>query len=343
MLCPEVWNFPPPKVITSYKKCANLETVISAVERNCFYKSAIVTCPDELHTPQQIADILLEDNDYYTVFNCSLTEFLEPIFIQNFVKAGKLYCLTADTNCIVQNCAAITPDGVLTLNILDSIYQTLGLEGNKCSHSYYQIKVNLIDLTRLKIVERTRKALSKIKSFNFYVSWEPDKINICPSSIAKYFCDRNFEVSCHSLEVQKITPDVREIPTLIDCEIEEIVEWIGMLAHGAELWPTEGYVSSYSEPECASPLQSSRISLLIIKGFLTPNILSNACKSLADYVESRELKDYWSSISIQSVEDSLWQWSTSSPKMFQPQNTSCNFFFSQGGCTMYSIGQLKYS
>ncbi|XP_026488521.2 uncharacterized protein LOC113395170 [Vanessa tameamea] len=340
MLCPEVWSFPPPKVITSYKKCANLETVISAVERNCFYKSAIVTCADELHTPQQITEILLEDTDYYKVFNCPLTEFVEPAFIQNFVKSGKLYCLTADVNCIVQNCAAITPDGVLTLNILESTYQTLGLEGSKCPHNYYQVMINLVDI---KNVERTRKALSKIKSLNFYVSWEPDKNNVCPSSIAKYFCDRNFEVSCHSLEVQKITPDVREIPTLIDCEIEGIVEWIGMLAHGAELCPTEDYVSSYSEPECDSPLQSSRISLLIIKGFLTPNIISNACKSLADYVESRELKDYWSSISIQSIEDSLWQWSASSPKMFQSQNSSCNFFFSEGGCAIYSIGQLRYS
>lgn len=340
MLCPEVWNFPSPKVITSYKKRINLEAVTESVELNSFYKSAIITCPDELHTPQQIADILLEDSDYYKVNNCSLDEFLDPIFIHNFVKAGKLYCLTSDTNCIVHNCAAVTPNGILTLHLLEPIYQTLGLEGRKCPHNYYEVKIDLINL---KNYEKTRKALRKLHTFSFFISWEPDTDTICPSSIAKYFCDINLEVTCHSLEVKKVTPDIKSIPTLVDTEIEEMVEWVGMLAHKGDLRPTEGYVSLYCEPECSAPLQTSRISLLIVKGFLTPNILSNVCKSLSDYVVSRDLENYWASISIQSMENSLWQWSPSSPKMFQAQNCSCNIFFCKDCCTLFSIGQLKYS
>ncbi|XP_045769902.1 uncharacterized protein LOC123870589 [Maniola jurtina] len=340
MLCPEVWNFPPPKVVTTYQKCLAFDAVAQVVELNNFYKSAVITCPDELHTPQIVEDALLEDSDYYKVTNCPLTEFLDPVFIQNFVKAGRLYCLTTNTNCIIQNCVAVTPDGILTLHILENIYQTLGLEGTKRPHKFWEVK---IFLNNLKNMDRVKRALEKLKSFDFNISWVPDAENVCPSSIAKYFCDKSYKVSTHNLIVQKLTPTIKEVPALEGSDIDEIVEWIGMLAHNADLSPTEGYISSYSEPECINPIKTSRISLLIVKGFITPNIIVNTCKLLADYVKSRELESYWASISIQSVEESLWQWNVSSPRMFQSQNASCNIFFTPDKHMLYSVGQLKYS
>lgn len=339
MLCPEVWNFPPPKVIRTYKKNEDYETVKKIININNFYKSAIVVCPDEINIPQDIEHTLLEDTDYYKVFNCPLIEFMNPIFIQKFVKAGKLYCLSDTNNCIVENCFAITPDGILTLHVLAPLFQTLGLEGLKRSHNYYEIR---IDLVNLKNIDRIRQALKKMKTFNFYISWEPDTETICPSSIAKYF-NENFRVTCNSFEVERLRPEIDNIPTLIDTEIEEMVEWVGMLAIGGELSPKESYVSTYSVPECVTSLESTRISILIVKGFLTPNLLQNTCAILFEYANSRELENYWASISIQSMEDSLWQWNLSSPRMFCSQNCSCNIFFCDKTCTIYSIGELKYS
>ncbi|CAH0719779.1 unnamed protein product, partial [Brenthis ino] len=339
MLCPEVWNFPPPKVITVQKKDGDFESVSKIVNLNNFYRSAIIVCPDEINTPQFIEDALLEDSDFYEVFNCPLVEFIDPIFIQNFIKSGKLHLLS-DSNCIIENCAAITPDGILTLHVLSPLYQTLGLEGIKCRNNYYEMK---IDLKKLKNIDRVKKALIKMKTLNFFVSWVPDTEDVCPSSIAKYLCDKRIFVSCHSLEVQRLNPEIKEIPTLADSEIDEMVEWVGMLALGADLSPTESYISTYSEPECAATIKSSRISVLIVKGFLTPNLISNTCQLLSDYASSRELENYWASISIQSIEDSLWQWSTSTLRVFCPQNCSCNIFFSRESSTVYSIGQLKYS
>lgn len=340
MLSPEVWNFPAPEAVSSHRKSLTLNAVAQIVELNNFYRSAIITCPDELNTPQNIEEALLEDSDYYRITNCPLTEFLDPIFIQKFVKSGQLYCLTTNTKCITQNCAAVTPDGVLTLHILENIFQTLGLEGMKRPHRFYEIKICLKDL---KNIDRVKRALEKLELFDFNISWVPEEENICPSSVAKYFCDRNYRVSSHSLSVERLTPDIKQVPTLQGCDIEEIVEWTGLLAHNADIAPTEGYISSYVEPECDTPIKTSRISILIVRGFLTPNILVTTCKLLEEYVRSRELEDYWVSLSIQSVEESLWQWNTSSPRIFQSQNASCNIFFTVECHSIYTVGQLKYS
>lgn len=339
MLCPEVSNFPPPKVITSFKKCENLEPIHKVIKMNHFYKSVVITCPDEVQTPPLIQEQLLEDSDYYKITKVSLTEFLEPTFVEGFVKKGELRCLSADRNCIIQNCAAVTPDGVLIIHVLEYVFQTLGLEGTKRPHNFYEVTINL---KSLKHVNKIKWSLSKLELFDFYISWEPNQEDICPSSIAKYFHDRNINVTLCSLEITKVNPSITEVPCL-DVEIEEMVEWVGMLAHDVDMSPTDTYISTYSQPESDNALKSNRISLLIVKGVLTPNVLSDVCKSLSEYTSSRELDNYWTSISIQSHENSLWQWNPSSPKMFQSHDSSCNVFFTKSGNKLYSVGQIKYS
>lgn len=340
MLCPEVWNFPPPKVMVTHRENQDLESVNKTVNMNHFYKSLIVTCPDEIQTPSFIRDILTEDTDYYKLTDCSLTEFVEPIFIESFVKTGKLYCLSADRNCIVQNCAAITPEGFLTLHIPDYIYQTLGFEGTKRPHNFYEVK---IDLKTMKNKDKVRSGLQKLESFDFYITWEPNNEDICPSSIAKYFSDQNINITVHSLKTKNISPSLTEIPTLKDVDAEEMVEWIGLLAHEVDVSPTEPYISTYSQPESENALKTGRMSILIVKGFITPSLLCRVCEKLSEYVMARETENYWASISIQSDENSLWQWNACSKKMFQAHDSSCNIFFTHNGHILYSIGQLKYS
>ncbi|XP_072932941.1 ribonuclease P protein subunit p40-like [Epargyreus clarus] len=339
MLCPEVSNFPPPKVYSFQKQNESIEKVTNLIQMNNFYKSVIITCPDELST-DFVQDIISEDSDYYRISNCSLTEFVDRDFIEYFVKNGKVTCLSADKNCIVQNCVAITPDGVLTLHILEFIYQTLGLEGCKRPHNYYEVK---IDLKSLKHFEKMKNVLSKLELSDYFLSWEPHNHKVCPSSIAKYFCDRKISVSVHSITFTKISPEINQVPTLVDAEIDEVVEWMGMLAHQADINPTEDYISTYIEPECETPIKTTRISILVAKGFITPTTLNKVSQCLTEYVASRELENYWVAMSIQGNEESLWQFSPASPRMFQSHNCSCNIFFTQNGCTVYSIGQLKYS
>lgn len=339
MLCPEVWNFPPPKVMVTHRENQDLESVNKAINMNNYYKSLIVTCPDEIHTPSFIQDIITEDTDYYKLTDCSLTEFVEPVFIESFVKTGIVHCLTTGRNCIIQNCAAIS-NGHLILNILEYTYQTLGFEGTKRPHGFYEVK---IDLKTIKNYSKVQSGLQKLEQFDFYLAWEPNNKDICPSSIAKYFSERGINVSVHSLKTRNVSPSVTEIPSIKDVETEEMVEWIGLLAHDADVSPTEAYISTYTQPDSENALKTGRISILLAKGFITPSMISNICEKLSEYVLARETKNYWASMSVQSDDNSLWQWNTSSPKMFQAHDSSCNVFFTQNGHVLYSIGQLKYS
>ncbi|XP_053604552.1 ribonuclease P protein subunit p40-like [Plodia interpunctella] len=289
--------------------------------------------------PASVEEVLLEDNEYYRISNCSLTEFLEPTFIESFVKNGDVYCLS-DRNCIIQNCAAVTPNGVLTLHILEFIYQTLGLEGTKRPHNYYEVS---IDLKKLRHTDKLRNSLKKLEYFDFYISWEPRNGDICPSSIAKYFNDRNITVTLCTLNVKKVTPTICEIPTVHDTDVEEMVEWVGLLAHNVDFSETENYISTYSPPISENSLKSTRISVLIVKGLFTPTTIVKACKNLSEYVASRDLENYWTSISVQSWEDSPWRWNVGSPMMFQSHDSTCNIFFTHSQNILYSVGQLKYS
>ncbi|XP_073955210.1 ribonuclease P protein subunit p40-like [Choristoneura fumiferana] len=340
MLCPEVFNFPCPKVVSSSKNYENCEAAMKTIKMNYFYKSLIVTCPDEMHVPNFIEEMITEDTDYYKITKCSVTEFIDVNFIDNFVKKGKLYCITADKNCVVQNCAAVTPDGVLTLHILDFVFQTLGLEGKKQPHNYFEIR---IDLKNLRHTDKLYSNLCKLETFNFFVYWEPNNEDVCPSSIAKYFYDKNVNVTVCPIKLKHLSPEIEEVPALEDVDSDEMTEWIGMLAHNADLNPTENYISSYSQPESEHALKTTRIALLISNGMFTPYHLERICKKIEEYVANRELNNFWACVSIQSFENSLWQWGPSSPRMFQAHDSTCNLFFSHAGIIEYSIGQIKYS
>ncbi|KOB68702.1 Ribonuclease P protein subunit p40 [Operophtera brumata] len=287
MICPEISNFPPPKTMGTSKQNVSLEYVTKTINLNSFYTSLVITCPDEIQTPGAIEDIVTEDSDYYKITGCSLTELVEPMFIENFVKKGSIYCLSANRSCMVQNCVAITPDGYLTVHVLEFIYQTLGLQGTKRPHNYYEVK---IDLKTLKQHSKVKQSLSKLELFDLYITWEPHEETVCPSSIAKYFCDRNINVSVQTLEFKEITPDISEIPSIKDVDAEEMVEWIGMLAHGADLAEPETYISTYYEPESESSLKSTRISLLIVKGFIPSPLHSESGQLVAvELVQSEDV------------------------------------------------------
>ncbi|XP_014357068.2 uncharacterized protein LOC106709729 [Papilio machaon] len=339
MLSPEISNFPAPKVITVHKTNQNTDSVTEAIKVNSFYKSVIITCPDEINVPSSLEEIITEDSDSYKLSGCPLTEFVDNVFIESFVKNGNLYCLSADRNCIVKNCAAITPDGILTIHVLEYTYQTLGLEGSKRPHNYYEIS---IDLKNIRNIDRVKQGLRKLGTFDFNIYWEPNSEDVCPSTVARYFHDKNVDVTLCSLKTKKLSPQITRVPSLEDVEIEEIVEWVGMLCHNANLNPDEAYISTYSEPECSTPLETSRIALLVVRGFLTSTLIVELCNKLSEYVSSRSLSNYWACLSVQS-EDTLRRWNYCTPRMFLPHNTSDNMFFTQEGHITYSIGQLKYS
>ncbi|CAG9787544.1 unnamed protein product [Diatraea saccharalis] len=340
MLCPEISNFPLPKVITCIKENEDFDFIQKSIRMNNFYESVILTCPHEMNVPNTVQEKILEDNEYYRVESCSITEFLVPTFIESFVKNGRLYCLSVNRNCIIENCAAITPEGILTLHLLKFVYQSLGLEGTKRNHDFYEIE---LDLKKLRHIDKFHSSLSKLEPFDFNILWEPNNVNVCPSSIAKYFDDRGVSVALSPLVVKKISSTITEIPVLQDVPINEMHEWIGMLAHKVSMDQKEAYISSYEQPNSDNALRSNRISIIIVKGFFTPTIIEQVCQSLTEYVSTKDIKHYWASCSFQSCDNCPWRWKMSSPVMFQSHDCSCSIFITNKSFKMYSIGQLKYS
>lgn len=339
MLCPEVCKFPEPKIITSIQNNLDLETTKKTVRLNNFYRSLVIACPDENHTPDFIQEVATDDCDYYKVFDCPVTTFMESTFIEKFVKNGTLFALSADSDCIVQNCAAILPDGLLLVHIPEYIFQTLGLEGKKRPHNYYEIQIDLKNSTSLS---KVRSKISKLENFDFYITWEPPDGDICPSSVAKYFFERNVRVQVLVPEVKKLSPMVTETPALEDVEPQELEEWIGMLAHDADLTPEHEYVSSYKQPLSKNAIKSTRISILIVKSFFTPSILERLCDKLTEYVGTRDMDNFWASLSYQGYSDSPWRWRPSTPRTFQAHMSSSTIFFTKGSNVLYSVGQLKF-
>lgn len=340
MLCPEVWDFPPPKVYCTSNKSITLESVQKFIKMNDYYQSIIVTCPDTTQMPSFIKDTITEDSVYYRINNCSLMEIIKPIFINTFVKNGYLYCLSSERNCVIQNCFAVTPEGILILHILEHDFQTLGFEGHKRPHNYYEVSIKLKEI---KNYDKIRQSLKKLGKFDFDVIWEPTNEDICPSTIAKYFYELNYKVTAKPPVLKTVSPTITEIPSVSHASIDELVEWTGILAHNGNLSQHETYISTYCPPESERSLHSTNISVIIVEGYFSPTVLQKLCNIITDYVKSRDLDDYWASISIQSCNHSYWRWNYSSPKMFQSHDSSCNIFFSHENNMLYSIGQLIYS
>ncbi|CAG9135376.1 unnamed protein product [Plutella xylostella] len=339
MLCPEVWNFPPPKTVTHLEQNVDLDTAMKTVNMNDFYESLVITCPDELHTPSSLEEAVTDDCVYYRLSDCPVTGFLDSTFVENFVKNGKLYCLSVNRDCLSQNCVAIT-GGLLKLHVIYNVFQTLGLEGTKQAHDFYEVK---IDLSNIKMINKVKLALSKLKTFDFIITWEPHSEDICPSSIAKYFFDNNINITAESAQLKRVSPSITEIPSLKDSDHEELSEWLGMLACGGNLTPTYDYVSTYSQPDSENPMPSTRISLLIAKGFFTPSLIQKLSSQMSEYASSREQDNFWASLSVQSFTDCPWRWNYSSKSLFQSHDSSTSIFFSKAGNTVYSIGQIKIS
>lgn len=98
-----------------------------------------VVLPDTLTAPKDLIKILAEDNEYYKVENLNISELVEPDFIQNFVRNGRVTLLSIDTKIDIDDCVCLTSTGVLFLSLKKTTFEGLGLEG-KVSHFSYKTK-----------------------------------------------------------------------------------------------------------------------------------------------------------------------------------------------------------
>ncbi|KAK7794642.1 hypothetical protein R5R35_004434 [Gryllus longicercus] len=138
MLCPEVWNFPPPAAVHQFKR-GNFAKDSTACDKiinlHHFNHLISVVLPNTSSVPDSLTSLLDVDSDYYKIQKVNISEFVNKEFIESFVKEGHLTVLSDSSRIDLEDCMCITPNGQLVLNLVRETYLELGLEGTSSAVS----------------------------------------------------------------------------------------------------------------------------------------------------------------------------------------------------------------
>ncbi|XP_029170706.1 LOW QUALITY PROTEIN: ribonuclease P protein subunit p40-like [Nylanderia fulva] len=341
MLCPK-YNLKPPRHYISIDRRNFTKADIPAViDTHYFNHSVSVILPDTVTVPDTLRNCLSEDTDYYRISALRVCDLINGEFIEAFVKKGEVSLLTIENKIDLQNSICITPTGYLLISLVTEDYQALGLEGRASSFDHkpytrYVVKINLKDehfVPGKKNYERTRIALEQRlkQSFEVIVSWDPPRTELCPSSIAKWFHIRSYDVYlCHETFFQK-TKYSLTIPTLQEeCNLDKFFEWLGIFSIGGDLSNGEmdNYVNAY---ECPSPsIEIGQVQHLQWTGFFTRKKMHEMYIALKEYTLSRKTLP-WVSLDVQGFADSPTSWDLKEHAFFTDGDNSYTIIFRPSG------------
>lgn len=130
-----------------------------------------------------------------------------------------------------------------------------------------------------KSYNHTHARLEAFDTFTLLVRWEPDDERLCPSSIAKYFVGRGLQVECCTPKLATKRQHVTHIPKPDDRHIDELVEWMGMIAVGGDLNPENDFISMY-EYDTNNCTAEGFITAFHISGMFTPQFVLQLRKLL---------------------------------------------------------------
>lgn len=280
MQSPEVWNFKEPSTFLQIKEFNKFPKTLLE-EFFCNHLITLIV-PDCLKIPPKLVQSLIDDCEYYKITGVNLSHLLDPQFFDNFIRQGKLTALSIGTRIDCDNCFAITPTGTLILILNKDTYQSLGLEG---SASYFSQKnkdryIIKIDLRNSKLqpgqrsFKRIKAALDSLEKFSLILSWLPPEDTICPSSVAKFFNDLNYNVKVcknnfKTHVLYSINSPIILKEDISENEIIDFAEWLGMVSiDGDFLGSFDNYVNTYEAPEPSIVL--SQLRFLQWRGFFLP-------------------------------------------------------------------------
>ncbi|XP_012275098.1 ribonuclease P protein subunit p40-like [Orussus abietinus] len=336
MLCPEVWNFKPPR---HYEKIEDqndrLEAVANVITKHYFNHSVSVILPDTVSVPGNLLDSINNDSDYYKVKGLRASELISKEFIEAFVKKGRLTLLTIENRIDLHNCLALTPSGCLILSLTRDDFQTLGLEGKpsffvRKTKSRYVVTINLKDdnfTPGRKFYEHVRRCFKERfkQTFNVILAWEPPETKVCPSSIAAWFHQRGYVVSLCSQSFIRRAEHSITIPLIDDdTDHEKFFEWLGILSVGGDLKNVENcdYVNSY---QCPTPSTLvGQVQYLQWTGLFTCAQVQKIYIALKEFLQSRE-DLLWVSLHIQGFEDAPISWDLKEHSFFTDGDNSYTF------------------
>ncbi|XP_050446079.1 ribonuclease P protein subunit p40-like isoform X1 [Cataglyphis hispanica] len=341
MLCPETYDFKPPRHYVSVDNRDFTKTDIpSVMDTHYFNHSISIVLPDTVTVPSTLWDCLSEDTDYYRINALCAYDLLNAEFIEAFIKKGEVSLLTIENKIDLQNSICVTPTGYLLLSLVTEDYQALGLEGkpsffDRKPHTRYVVTINLKNenfVPGKKNYERTRIALKRLKqSFDVVVLWDPPRTDLCPSSIAAWFYACNYDVYlCHQTCFQRAKYSTT-IPILQEgCDLDKFFEWLGFFSIGGDLFNREmdNYVNTYECPPLS--IDIGQVQHLQWTGFFTRKKLHEIYNVLKEYVLSRKTLP-WVSLDIQGFADSPISWDLKEHMFFTDGDNSYTIIFRPTG------------
>jgi hypothetical protein len=234
-----------------------------------------ILLPD--HETDEIVAIL-NDSDYYSADHFKLTDVFNKNFISAYINTG---CLSINSLSQISSepCDKFSLiNGKLILNLhkdtLTSLCATTLAEFKvKEADDFISFGINLLDsnLQLQKLHDELNNDLVPKFTIDFF--WAPTSENICPSSIAKYITDLNYNVKLRrnvQAERQEFGLKFPQIDSDDDeHRWQEISEYIGMVLLGCNM--DENTLSSYQLPE--NCIDVGRGKVLHCKGFITQDTI----------------------------------------------------------------------
>lgn len=143
-----------------------------------------------------------EEFKYIHVQRMPVHLLFHKVFIDSYVKQGQVFAVSLNSRIESDNCLALEPSGLLTLNITERTYHRLGLEGRKSLmfkkknvHDKHIVELNLLSelcsKTDSKYYKRTFSCLqnSGLK-FDILIKWVPSRSvsdKVSHLSLIKFF------------------------------------------------------------------------------------------------------------------------------------------------------------
>jgi len=310
---PEVLSFHEPEPVFRLTEHKSLEQSFKHADQFHFSHLVSVIFPNALVLPMDLVSVLTDDCDYYKVFDLNLGDLLIPSFLSTFVPLGSFTLLSIGTRIDIDDCAAVTPNGLLVLSLTKDTYQNSGLEGKKSHFSKnamdrYIVKIDLRNSTlkeEKSFYKGTKKSLELLGKFTVILSWQPPDEDICPSSVAKFFNDLNYKVELCKPEFKThivysvLAPKISN--TSIDKdEIVDFIEWLGMISVDEDFSENvDDYVNSYEVPIPNSEM--GQVRCLQWRGFYQSHQINGLLNFIKESCSRNE--DLWTSVYVQGFSD----------------------------------------
>uniref|UniRef100_T1E897 Putative ribonuclease p 40kda n=1 Tax=Anopheles aquasalis TaxID=42839 RepID=T1E897_ANOAQ len=325
MLCPELWRFPQPTFSRTTVTCPSwtegktsdkIRREIRARQFNSTVSIVLPVCQksevDELD--RELRATTRPGSYCCLVRQCPLVELLRQEFLEAFVRRGRIFAISATGRLETDDCVALTPDGILLLNLHRETFQRLGLSDSLVTQrkGKYVVKLDLM-LTSPETtgsgprIERVRERFeAESLACDLLIRWLPPtdcstmlgvtpELTISPASLERYLTVARglTVVQVPAINYKRRDLNDEAVPLLSRdkndecCTHDELLEYFGMLVLDCDTVEEE-YLSEYTlDGNRIENDAATRNWHIQINGMVSPMEVEGLVDTLAKFVTNR--------------------------------------------------------